>query len=248
MTEFALVLPVVLLLIFGIIEFARAFQAYLVIVNAARFGVRYAVTGEFDPVYCADGPDTGMDACSGPGKDAEVDQARLQSIYDVVNGSAVAILKDSSVAAGEPGYFHVTVCSSRPGFNYDPLTDVCLPHDDPGNPQEGQTRVLVAVTYHHPMILPLLSSVWPAVTLHSERTGLLEQFRVARVLGLPPVIEVPTSSPAPPTQTHTDRNFHAYDHTDTHETLTPTPTIRQLLRIPSHDASAELRRSTDQRR
>ncbi|MGQ0602637.1 MAG: TadE/TadG family type IV pilus assembly protein, partial [Anaerolineales bacterium] len=55
LVEFALVLPVLLLLIFGIIEFARLFAAWLAIQNAARFGVRYAVTGRFDPQYCDEG-------------------------------------------------------------------------------------------------------------------------------------------------------------------------------------------------
>ena len=63
-TEFALILPLLLLLIFGIIEFARLFQAYLVIVNSARFGVRYAVTGEYEPAYCSDMDGDGS-PCSG---------------------------------------------------------------------------------------------------------------------------------------------------------------------------------------
>ena len=53
MVEFALALPVLLALLFGVIEFARIFQAWLSIENGARAGVRYAVTGEFNPDYCA---------------------------------------------------------------------------------------------------------------------------------------------------------------------------------------------------
>lgn len=227
LSEFALILPILLLMIFGIIEFARAFQAYLVIVNASRFGVRYAVTGEYDPVYCTDGPDSGSGACGGPGKTAEEDQARLQSIYDVVNGSAVAILKDLGVTdPATAGYFHVTVCSSRPGFNYDAASDHCNPMDDPGNPEEGPTRVMVAVTFQHPMILPFLTTIWPTTRLHSERTGILEQFRVARVLGLPPIIDVPTPTPEPPTLTPTFTMTPSPTVTPTPtETSTPTPTF-----------------------
>jgi len=54
MVEFAIALPVLLLLIFGVIEFGRLLQAWMAVQNAARFGVRYLVTGEFNPVYCAD--------------------------------------------------------------------------------------------------------------------------------------------------------------------------------------------------
>ncbi len=52
--EFALALPILLLLIFGIIEFGRFLQAWLALENGARFGVRYAVTGNYDLAYCDD--------------------------------------------------------------------------------------------------------------------------------------------------------------------------------------------------
>ncbi len=38
MVEFALALPVLLLLIFGMIEFGRLLQAWMAVQNAARFG------------------------------------------------------------------------------------------------------------------------------------------------------------------------------------------------------------------
>ncbi|MEA3338815.1 MAG: TadE family protein, partial [Chloroflexota bacterium] len=44
--EFALVLPILLLLLFGIIEFGRIFQAWLTIENAARQAARFAVSGQ----------------------------------------------------------------------------------------------------------------------------------------------------------------------------------------------------------
>ncbi len=45
MLEFALVLPVLLLLVFGIIEFGRAYNAQITLTHAAREGAReYAVT------------------------------------------------------------------------------------------------------------------------------------------------------------------------------------------------------------
>ena len=52
MVEFALALPVLLLLTFGVIEFGRLLQAWLALENGARFGARYAVTGEFNVTYC----------------------------------------------------------------------------------------------------------------------------------------------------------------------------------------------------
>lgn len=46
LVEFALILPILLGLTFGIIEFGRAFFTYNTIVNAAREGARY---GSLDP-------------------------------------------------------------------------------------------------------------------------------------------------------------------------------------------------------
>lgn len=48
LVEFALTLPILLLLMFGIIEFGRIFQAWVTIQNAARTAIRYAVTGQYD--------------------------------------------------------------------------------------------------------------------------------------------------------------------------------------------------------
>ncbi len=53
MLEFALALPILLLLIFGIIEFGRLLQVWLALENGARFGIRYAITGSYNaPKYC----------------------------------------------------------------------------------------------------------------------------------------------------------------------------------------------------
>src|SRR5512133_3579639 len=52
MVEFAMALPVLLLATFGVIEFGRLMQAWLALENGARFGVRYAVTGEYNTKYC----------------------------------------------------------------------------------------------------------------------------------------------------------------------------------------------------
>lgn len=48
MAEFALTLPILLLLMFGVIEFARIFHAWVTLQNSARQAARYAVTGRWD--------------------------------------------------------------------------------------------------------------------------------------------------------------------------------------------------------
>ncbi len=50
--EFVIALPILLFILFGLIEFARLTFAWMAVQNAARFGIRYAVTGEFNDIYC----------------------------------------------------------------------------------------------------------------------------------------------------------------------------------------------------
>ena len=52
--EFALILPVLLLLLFGIIEFGAAFHAWLTLEHAAREAARYAATGQYNEAYCSE--------------------------------------------------------------------------------------------------------------------------------------------------------------------------------------------------
>lgn len=46
--ELALILPMVLLLLMGVVEFGRMFHTYLVITQGSREGARLAVVGESD--------------------------------------------------------------------------------------------------------------------------------------------------------------------------------------------------------
>ncbi len=216
LVEFALTLPLILLLIFTIIELARVLHAWMAIENGARFGVRYAITGELNPTYCA--PFTGG-ICD---IQAEEDAARIPSIEDAAIAGASAILRDPTAAVGQPGYFKITVCSNKPGLMYFPSNTNtntpadCTPVEDAGGPGD---RVIVTVDFEHPLISPLISSWWPHLHLSAKREGIVEQFRVARVVGLPATIAVPTfTATVTPTFTVTPTP------TETPTvTLTPTP-------------------------
>ncbi|MEN8144746.1 MAG: TadE family protein [Gemmatimonadota bacterium] len=48
MVEFAIIIPILLAVLLGIVEFARAWQIQQVVTNAAREGARVAVTGNND--------------------------------------------------------------------------------------------------------------------------------------------------------------------------------------------------------
>jgi hypothetical protein len=269
LVEFALILPILLLILFGIIEFARILQAWLSVENGARFGVRYAVTGDYDvkycpqasidyPAYAADDLADGTVDCIVPSTvtnyqeetDTLKDAARVYSIIEVATGGAVAILRnpDGSLAETDHGYFKVSVCSSRnvdgdtsPDYQLlSPipgqfLSALCVQDPDGSNsPQPFPVRedgietmdsggpgdrVYVVVDFNHPVVVPLISSIWPKLHLTSQRQGIVERFRTARVVGLPPTLAPPTLTNPPPTATYTP------SHTPTPtETYTPTPT------------------------
>lgn len=216
--EFALVLPVMLIVVFVIIELARLLHAWLAIENGARFGVRYAVTGEYDDLYCATYPAGECDDVS------EQEAARIPSIKDAAAAGSVAILRNPAAPVNTPGFFKVTVCSSKTiggsaVYDYhapvqNPVTKVwtpawCedkatgLPAEDAGGPGD---RVSVTVDFEHPLITPIVSTWWPKLHLSARREGIVEKFRVARVVGLPATISVPTFTPtntATPTETPT---------------------------------------------
>jgi hypothetical protein len=115
--EFAIALPILLLILFGIIEFGRLLQAYLAIENSARFGVRYAITGAYDSQYC-DEADAALGYTTEDLKDGKADckipstetdwekkseqlqdWARLPSIWDAAQAGSTGIFyqPDSSV-------------------------------------------------------------------------------------------------------------------------------------------------------
>jgi hypothetical protein len=225
MVEFALALPVLLLFLLGVVEFARIFQSWLSIQNGARFGVRYAVTGEYNPAYCglaggalgysaADAFDGQIDCRVPPSyggnfEDIQadlIDWARIPSIRDVTRQAAVAILRDESATVGQARFFKVTICSSRDA-NEDGIYDDfvffpsnqqtftpadCQPREDAGAPGN---RVTVAVDFNHPLIMPLVSSLWPQLHLIATREGVVERFRTSRVINLPVDISLPTYTP-----------------------------------------------------
>jgi hypothetical protein len=136
----------------------------------------------------------------------------------------VAILRDETQAEGVAGHFEITVCSNKslggsPLFQYHSsispshLDAWCEqlstgnPTEDPGGPGD---RVSVTVDFEHPLIVPVLSTWMPNLHLTATREGIVEQFRVARVVGLPATISVPTftatNTPLPsstPTETST---------------------------------------------
>ena len=129
LVEFVIALPILLFVLFGIIEFARLTFAWMSVQNAARFAIRYAVTGEFDETYCvAAGNHLGADHinadvfggdpqdCIVPnsytGSDGDVkereliDLARLFSIRDVAEGGGTGLWIEPAVSGNYEQYLN----------------------------------------------------------------------------------------------------------------------------------------------
>lgn len=119
--EFVIALPILLFMLFGIIEFARLTFAWMSVQNAARFGIRYAVTGEYNEIYCvAAGNNLGADYINAdvyggdpqdcvvpsdyPGTDGSdkerelIDLARLFSIRDAAIGGGTGLWIEPAVS------------------------------------------------------------------------------------------------------------------------------------------------------
>jgi hypothetical protein len=135
LVEFAIVLPILMIAIFSIIELGRLFHAWLAVENGARFGIRYAITGEFDPANCTGGA-TEEGKCNNPSDEV---LARVISIHDVAWAGSESILRKGEGLADntQPGFFHVLVCKPEnliaPVDTFD--TYSCLPSEglrDPG--------------------------------------------------------------------------------------------------------------------
>jgi len=220
-TEFALALPIMLLLMFGVIEMARLIQAWLAVENAARFGARFAVTGEYDLDYCADanaalGWDTSVyDGYEGDPIDCVVpraadsanflertrmlvDWARLPSIRDAARRGAAGMVTDDAAEVSQPGFLEVMVCSHPSSYtdidyDFDPVAPPeCHPVEDPGDPGNP---VLITVFFNHPLLVPFLGPAWPHLSLVGNREMIVETFRTPRSLGLPMPIVTATAVP-----------------------------------------------------
>jgi hypothetical protein len=169
LVEFALILPIVLTAFFAIIEIARVYHAWVAVENGARFGVRYAITGELDETKCSGG------TCA---SEAEEEVARVSTVKDVAWAGSQSIIR-LAMGSGTnttSGYFDVTVCEPDdlvgPASQFD--TYSCNPSESAGDPGD---HVAVVVEYNHPIIVPIISSIVPQIRLTAQRESTVETFR-----------------------------------------------------------------------
>ncbi len=210
MLEFALVLPVLLMMIIGVIEFSRLLFAWIIIENSTRFGIRYAITGNHDPQYCVDTNDRDPDesgvfqnddgdpttgACVGENINQEIDTARIPSIEDETRRIIIGFFYDqanavdhrgSDLTEADPHYLNITVCSNRDARWFEePVqgSNVYAECHDSEDPADSGQRVFVAADYNFNFIVLPVFKIEPSmIHLASYRQGFVEQFRGSRAI------------------------------------------------------------------
>jgi TadE-like protein len=240
--EFALALPVLLMLLFAIIDFSLLFSAWLLIQNMSRQAVRYAVTTAYDPAYC-EGRDCTVD---GPDRD----YARIQSIHDIANSFRAGMVVDDGASQGDPGYLQIVVCAKTdtqgPQGKPDGVWDTLPVPGEMGTenystcqnvydgttgeiPGRGGDQVSVMVDFNSPFITPFLQLLgffapegslqsWKMTHLVSVQSGIVEKFRVSEFIPTPAGMANYTWTPSnTPTQTYTFTPSETF-------TITYTPT------------------------
>ncbi|HET92016.1 MAG TPA: pilus assembly protein [Chloroflexi bacterium] len=159
------------------------------------------------------------------------DAARLYSVRDVARAACGTLSIDPAVSGditrgigGDPtrrSYFHVTLCSTRSPFVFD-RNDIyghgsytCVRDETPADIANGDEvirddagapndRVIIVVKFNHPLITPIrgiANNEGNFIPLMALREMVIERFRTARVIGLPPAFDIPdppTSTPLPP--------------------------------------------------
>ncbi|MBK9781410.1 MAG: pilus assembly protein [Anaerolineales bacterium] len=245
MVEFALVIPLVLLMLVGIIEFSRLLFAWIIIENSTRFGIRYATTGNFEEPYC-DAVGNADGTCD---DEAEEDAARIPSIKDetrrivlgfVLRDASLFSGADTAVSTADDNYFNITVCSPEGGrvpifplMASDVYGDCLLGGVRNEHPGVSGGMVVVMADYNFRfMVLPIFGIEPDMIHLASYRQGIVERFRASRAINTPIPFTIPTHTFTPsktptitntPTATPVDTSTPTASATST-STATNTPT------------------------
>jgi len=169
MVEVAISLPALLLLALGVTDLARAFYYREAVSNAARQGLRLAVSLSQQTTANA--------ACTGQGSNpatvtAVIPAASGSGIYTIANDMALESSSDGTVAGSSVGGATVSItwhCNDSSA-----ITNATATTTDPAN--RGADSVTVTVSYPMGLVTPVLSNALnkSAITLYGSATGRVE--------------------------------------------------------------------------
>lgn len=193
LAEFALALPILLMIIFGMIEAARLVQAYLVVQHASREAARYAVVGLPSEADCQAAMGHVCESVLGTGAMCPTEYAdyRVAEIKERARSAAIGLPIDpNETDPTRPRHLGVTVWG-QPTF-YESAVEDC-----PGVPG---ARVEVRVFFNLPVITPVLSGALPTIRVTASTQMINEGFQTWVGAQAPPVLD----TPPPPDPLDTD--------------------------------------------
>jgi hypothetical protein len=155
MTEFALILPVLVLILLGIVDFGRVFYYWTSIANSAREGARY---GSVHSIWVMNGPDGSAGAC-------KPDPSNIKFRVKQETAAAV-VLKDTDI--------DVYWVSSTNGAKTAPAyTTNCFALPDPPSSYKNPNSVRVDVSYDFKAFTPMISSFWGGGPLRIQSSAVM---------------------------------------------------------------------------
>jgi len=206
LVEFAVALPFLLVILLGIFEAARWFQAYLAVQYAAREATRFAVTGQPTDAYCKV---MGMPVTGVPYVPYDYEKCRVDYIQQVgINLAKLGLNVDLSINdVTKPRFLGVYV---RGGDGSSSGADTVTDHAG-----VARGRIEIRVVYNHPVTNPLMAPLLPTIRV----IGTSEMINEPWIGGGPDVpdkLEAPP--PFPPLDTDGD-GWSDVDERDIHGTL-----------------------------
>ncbi|MGD8813180.1 MAG: TadE/TadG family type IV pilus assembly protein [Anaerolineales bacterium] len=215
MVEFALVLPVLLVLVMTLLEASRIFQAYLAVGYAAREAARYAITGS-PPMMIAHGEDSCQELghpVTGAAYTLPNDYQQCRIDWIIHTGRETAkpglLMAEFETDVTKPAYLGVFVRGS-PNFGAAPT------NDHAGVPR---TTVEVMVVFNHPVTSPVYSMLLPTIRI-TRHVRMVNEPWDGGGPEVPP--DVPPADPLPPLDTDGD-GWSDDDERNIHGTLPSNP-------------------------
>jgi hypothetical protein len=156
LVEFAVALPFLLVILLGLFEAARWFQAYLAVQYAAREATRFAVTGQPTDAYCKVMGMPGTGELYDLNDPYYYEQCRVDYIKQVaINLAKLGLNVDHKMGVTKPRFLGVYVRGS-PSFGVNPVSD---------HPGVARGRVEIRVVYNHPVTNPFLVVLLPTIRI-----------------------------------------------------------------------------------